>query len=93
MPRALDPAQQRIANLRRRAAMLERHAAERDPATGRSALAVAAGRLGGQRTAERHGGGSAWGLRLALRRWHGIPLNNDRRDAMSARNGKETGYE
>jgi len=69
-----DPEVQRIANLRRRAAALERHAAARDPLTGKSHLAVAAGRLGGLKTVERHGPGSAWGLRMALCRWHGIPL-------------------
>jgi len=74
MPRALDPEQERVANLRRRASMLERHARARDPFTGKSRIAVEAGRQGGRRTVERHGGGSAWGLRLALRRWHGVSL-------------------
>ena len=78
MPAALDPRQERVANLRRRASMLERHEAAHDPVTGKSKLAVAAGRLGGQRTAERHGGGSAWGLRMALRRWHGVEISETR---------------
>lgn len=75
MPRALDPEQERIANLRRRASMLERHHRARDPLTGKSMLAVEAGRRGGERTAERHGGGSAWGLRMALKRWHAIAVD------------------
>ncbi len=74
MARALDPEQQRLANLRRRAAMLERHERARDPLTGKSTIAVSAGRRGGQRTVERHGSGSAWGLRMALLRHHGVPL-------------------
>jgi len=74
MRRAIDPETQRIANMRRRAAALERHAAARDPLTGKSMLAVAAGRLGGRKTADRMGCPSAWGLRMALRRHHGIPL-------------------
>lgn len=77
MPIALDPEQQRIANMRRRASMLERHERARDPETGKSLIAVAAGRLGGERTAERHGGGSAWGLRMALWRWHGVALGGE----------------
>lgn len=57
--------------------MLERHARARGP-DGKSVLATEAGRKGGQRTAERHGGGSAWGLRMALRRWHKIsPAKNE----------------
>lgn len=71
--------------MRRRAAMLERHEAARDADTGKSRIAVAAGRLGGQRTAERHGGGSAWGLRLALKRWHGIPIAKNGRKKAACR--------
>ena len=74
MPVALDPEQQRIANMRRRASMLERHERARDPETGKSAIAVEAGRRGGERTAELHGGGSAWGVRMALRRWHNVKI-------------------
>ena len=73
MPAAIDPEQERIANLRRRAAMLERHARARN-AEGKSALAVGAGRTGGLATVARHGTGSAWGLRMALKRWHGVEL-------------------
>jgi hypothetical protein len=73
MPAALDPEQERVANLRRRAAMLELHDRARGP-DGKSKLAVSAGRRGGQRTAERHGTGRAWGLGMALLRWHHIPL-------------------
>jgi len=71
---ALDPEVARIANMRRRAAALERHARDRDPETGKSRLAVRAGRAGGQKTAEKHGCPSAWGLRMALRRHHGVPF-------------------
>lgn len=74
MPRALDPEQQRIANMRRRAAMLERHAAARGD-DGKSTLATSAGQLGGRRTADRHGSSSAWGTRMALARHHGIPFS------------------
>jgi hypothetical protein len=77
MPRALDPEQERVANLRRRAAMLARHAAARDPKTGKSELATRAGRRGGLRTVERHGSSSVWGLRMALRRHHGIALETN----------------
>jgi len=73
MGAAPDPEVQRIANLRRRAAMLERHARARGP-DGKSRLAVEAGRRGGQRTLERHGSGSARGLRMALRRWYAVAL-------------------
>ena len=74
MRRAIDPETQRIANMRRRAAALERHAAARDPLTGKSTLAVEAGRLGGRKTADRLGCPSAWGLRMALRRHYGVPF-------------------
>jgi hypothetical protein len=53
--------------------MQARHEAARGP-DGKSRLAVEAGRLGGLRSVERHGSGSAWGIRMALRRWHGVPL-------------------
>jgi hypothetical protein len=74
MGRPHDAEQQRIANLRRRAAMLERHARARDPLTGKSTLAVEAGRKGGMVTAYRVGSPSAWGLRMSLKRWHGVEL-------------------
>ena len=74
MPRALDPEQQRIANMRRRAAALAQHASQRDPETGKSKLATYAGHLGGIRTAERHGSSRAWALRMNLKRWHHIDL-------------------
>jgi hypothetical protein len=78
MPRALDPEQQRVANMRRRAAMLARHDAARDPETGKSKIAVEAGRRGGQRTVERfydqQGSIADWGLRMALKRHYGIPI-------------------
>lgn len=74
MSAALDPEVARVANMRRRAAALERHARDRDPETGKSRLAVRAGHLGGLRTVEKHGCPSAWGLRMALRRHYGVPL-------------------
>jgi len=82
MGRALDPEVQRVANMRRRLAMLERHSAARDPESGKSAIAVAGGRIAGQRNIERHGGSSARGLRLALARWHG--QHDARRDGRAA---------
>lgn len=91
MSAALDPEVQRVANLRRRVAMLARHAA----ATGRdgkSTIAVAAGSLGGRRTVARHESGTLWGLRLALWRWHQIPILSaaDRRAEIT---GKEEDIE
>jgi hypothetical protein len=74
MARALDPEQQRVANMRRRAHMLEVHARNRDPLTGKSALAAAGGRVGGPAAANRFGCASSWGLRMSLLRWHGVPL-------------------
>ena len=74
MPRAIDPEQERVANMRRRAAMLMRHARATDPDTGKSSIAVAAGRAGGQRTIERYGSSTAWGLSMALRRHYGVRL-------------------
>ena len=73
MGAAVDPERQRIANMRRRAAALERHYGARGP-DGKSRLAMAAGRLGGQKTASRLGCPRAWGLHMALKRWHGVPL-------------------
>ena len=70
---ALDPAQEHVANLRRRAAMLARHARALGP-DGKSTLAVQAGRLGGRRTAEKQACPSEWGLRMALKRWHNVPI-------------------
>ncbi len=81
MPRAIDPEQDRVARLLMRAAALERHARARDPATGKSRIAVAAGRAGGQRTAERYASSSAWGLRMAMKRHFGVPLPDQLRNA------------
>ena len=56
---------ERVRRLRIRLAALRRHAAARDPGTGRSLLAVEAGRASGiQREGDR-----AWGLEMALKRW------------------------
>ncbi len=58
-----------IRRLRIRLAALRRHADARDPFTGKSALAVAAGQASGrQREGDR-----AWGLESALKRWHPKP--------------------
>jgi hypothetical protein len=70
--------------LRRRAAMLERHAKARDPLTGKSAIAVSAGRRGGRTTADRIGAPSAWGLRMSLKRWHGVELPPESRSVTRA---------
>lgn len=52
--------------LKIRLAALKRHAAARGP-DGRSELAVAAGKA----SARQREGDQAWGLGLAIRRWHG----------------------
>lgn len=57
---------ERVRRLRIRLAALRRHAAARDPATGKSSLAVAAGQASGRRRE----GDRAWGLEWALRRWY-----------------------
>jgi hypothetical protein len=75
MPQALDPEQQHIKSMKCRLAALRRHAALRDPLTGKSTLAQEAGRKGGQRTASKLGCPAAWGLAMALKRWHKIPID------------------
>ncbi len=87
--RVLDPERQRIANLRRRLAMLRRHAAARLP-DGRSAIAVAGGIAAGRLNVERFGDPRAWGLALALRRHYGIPIPDDVR-AAGAGGGRDGG--
>ena len=57
---------ERVRRLRIRLAALRRHAAARDPTTGKSTLAVAAGQASGRRRE----GDRAWGLECALKRWH-----------------------
>lgn len=74
MPLPLDPDDARLFRMKMRASALERHARSRDPLTGKSTIAVAAGRQGGRATVDKHPSGSAWGLRLAMLRHHGIPL-------------------
>jgi hypothetical protein len=83
MGKALDPERERVANLRRRAAMLERHARARDPVSGKSSIAVAAGRKGGRVTAARGGSPAAWGLRMALKRWHDVDFKRTGRGISS----------
>ncbi len=55
-----------IRRMRIRLAALRRHAAARDPVTGKSSLAVAAGKASGRRRQ----GDRAWGLEYAMRRWY-----------------------
>ncbi len=55
-----------VRRLRIRQAALERHQAARDPATGKSVLAVAAGKASGLQRE----GNKAWGLAMSLRRWY-----------------------
>jgi hypothetical protein len=64
----MTPAEKRehLRRLRIRLAALKRHAAARDPATGKSTLAVDAGRA----SAKVSEGHRAWGLGLAIKRWH-----------------------
>ena len=57
---------EKVRRLRIRLAALRRHQAARDPLTGKSTLAVAAGQVSGrQREGDR-----VWGLEWALKRWH-----------------------
>ena len=56
-----------LRRLRIRLAALKRHRAARDPLTGKSTLAVDAGRA----SAKQREGDRAWGLDLAIKRWHG----------------------
>jgi hypothetical protein len=81
MPRGSDGERQRIANMKRRAAMLERHARNLDPTTGKSRLAVEAGRKGGRATVERQVSPKAWALRMNLKRWHGVELKQKSPDS------------
>ncbi len=55
-----------VRRMRIKLAALRRHEAARDPATGKSTLAVAAGQASG-RIRE---GDRVWGLESALKRWH-----------------------
>ena len=60
-----------VRRLRIRLAALRRHAAARDPLTGRSMLDVKAG----QASARQREGDTVWGLSMALARWY--PDAND----------------
>ena len=56
-------------NLRRlkiKASALKRHAAAKDPLTGKSSLAQEAGRASGRKRA----GDRAWGVEAAIKRWY-----------------------
>lgn len=55
-----------IRRMRIRLAALRRHETARDPETGKSSLAVAAGKASGRRRK----GDRVWGLQNALRRWY-----------------------
>ena len=67
-------ARERIRRMRIRLAALKRHAAARDPATGKSRLAVDAGRVSGRGRR----GDAAWGLGMSLRRWY--PHDNNKKE-------------
>jgi hypothetical protein len=64
----MSPAEERehLRRLRIRLAALKRQRAARDPVTGKSTLAVAAGRA----SAKYREGDQAWGLELAIKRWY-----------------------
>jgi hypothetical protein len=67
----------KAANLKRRLATLRQHERARGP-DGKSSIAQAGGRVGGRRRAGSfEGGPTAWGLAMALKRWHGIELPKD----------------
>ena len=55
-----------VRRLKIRAAALERHQRLRDPHTGKSALAVSAGKRSGQQRQ----GDRAWAVRMAIKRWY-----------------------
>ena len=64
-----------VRRMRIRLAALRRHEAARDPATGKSALAVAAGQDSGRKRE----GDRAWGLEWALKRWY--PITEHEKDS------------
>ena len=55
-----------IRRMRIRLAALRRHEAARNPVSGKSSLAVKAGKISGQKRR----GDRAWGLENALKRWY-----------------------
>ena len=57
---------ERRRRLKLRLAALKRHAAARDPITGKSELATSAGKASARQRKE----DSTWGLELALKRWY-----------------------
>ena len=57
---------ERVRRMRIKLAALRRHEAARDPTTGKSVLAVAAGQASGRKRE----GDRVWGLESALKRWH-----------------------
>lgn len=64
---------ERARRLKIRLAALKRHAAARDPVSGKSTLAVDAGHASGRK----RDGDSAWGLEMSLKRWY--PGEDDHR--------------
>ena len=57
---------ERVRRMRIRLAALRRHAAAKDPNTGKSELAV----LAGKASARQREGDVAWGLDMAIKRWY-----------------------
>src|SRR5207249_11895088 len=56
----------------------------------RPSLAQEAGRKGGESTSSKFGGGKhAWGLAMALKRWHKTPFDSRRSRARVVRSGGE----
>ena len=55
-----------VRRMRIRLAALQRHRDAKDPSSGKSGLAVSAGKSSGQKRE----GDSIWGLEMAIKRWH-----------------------
>lgn len=63
----MSPSQrERVRRLRLRLAAKKRHRRSRDPISGKSRLAVEAGKKSGLKRE----GDSVWGLEMSLKRWH-----------------------
>ena len=64
----MTPAERRnhVRKMKIKASALRRHANAKDPLTGKSFLAQTAGRA----SALQREGDSAWGVSMAIRRWH-----------------------
>jgi len=73
----------RLRKLRLRLHALRRHAEARDPETGKSRLAVEAGRASGRQRE----GSALWGLSMAAKRWYGLQIETpfpDGKDALTS---------